>query len=1136
MSETHYAAVRAKLNKHCYHQHLGSESVLLAETMINDLIASASSLSNLQEKDNDKRTELQLLICELDGLRIENPRLKAENNALHLQILEAVEASETWEASICQEVQSLEDEIDSTKLSLQQETRRAAQKELELQQLQVEAAVILNVDGNATRPCDSLPERSAFQLDAEPLMAKDESLTESLYHCRRNLLHLESNVAETAKRAADLENKAEMLCQELFEGSTPSQPLRLRAMQAQLEVEATQQRKGLEELEMQCEELEERRRSSDQKRRHLQEKSQELHSEEAALLADEAKEAVKTMELLEESQAAASTHQRHLKEVQERHMALQVSCQKLRGSTQIMASRLSQFSRDEALTAAEQSKKVKELLDRLVSVQSGAGAPSTLQLQQLEDQVQRAQEESIRLSSSKAALEEEVQAATLEAKMQARYLETQRASMEGDIQSGAEVQSRWSSAGAQLQWLNASLSGITDEHLLLKSQLQEQQISLHEESLQRVQTHVEVQRLQTMVTSLDRTREEWMADLSRSVASLRQAHGSLTATLQQEESVQRTSDQLRHQLLASERSLHMAAQQRHELAAEVDDWTFELQEHSRKRDEARSTAALLMDELRQASVHASDDSQRQLADSDGLDRVQGEVYDFQDRLARVDTEIASLNSKAKRSELVTERRLERDNSLSICSAELAASEIASEAITSKCWQLQEDIQEKTAHASSVEFASRKLEEKLARCQHELDEVKASAQNAAAGWGDEQRAAARELELLKKAATSLDSERDEKQRMADERAQEVEDLKSAIQDHKRSLLEAQQALDDLRSTADRQQTHLEQQQGLKRDRSEHLEALRQRSERLKMELTERNNEVTCVLDDLQHMVKENQELHEEVRQLEMSVTARMADTRKQLQQQEMSAQELHALDLERADVARLHEQICLENREKEVTITRLNNDKDLARRVAGELAAELRRVQGLQDTWHDRAEQYQLDILVMQEQISDINQRVSSCEESQQKALEEDAKLKGDVAAAFNAAQGADRSEAVEAHAVASLRLRRHQIQSALQQTKVEIASQKRSAEQNWSQVSRLQELLDLGQVKLNRCTAELQALQKFQSASSTSPLAIGGEGSQSLTSKLKDLVEQRYAKVGELDAEQQRLKAEVLRLRAAQGT
>lgn len=34
---------------------LGSDSVLLAETMINDLIASSTSLSDLQEKDDEKR-------------------------------------------------------------------------------------------------------------------------------------------------------------------------------------------------------------------------------------------------------------------------------------------------------------------------------------------------------------------------------------------------------------------------------------------------------------------------------------------------------------------------------------------------------------------------------------------------------------------------------------------------------------------------------------------------------------------------------------------------------------------------------------------------------------------------------------------------------------------------------------------------------------------------------------------------------------------------------------------------------------------------------------------------------------------------------------------------------------------------
>ena len=124
---------------------------------------------------------------------------QAENNALHLQIIEAVEAAEIWEASIRQNLQNLEDEIDSTKLALQHENRRSAQKEVELQQLQMEAATMLGIDDGNAKPCDSLPDRSTFQLDAEPLMAKEESLSESLYQCRKTLswqfLKLETCVA-----------------------------------------------------------------------------------------------------------------------------------------------------------------------------------------------------------------------------------------------------------------------------------------------------------------------------------------------------------------------------------------------------------------------------------------------------------------------------------------------------------------------------------------------------------------------------------------------------------------------------------------------------------------------------------------------------------------------------------------------------------------------------------------------------------------------------------------------------------------------------------------------------------------------------------------------------------------------------
>ncbi|CAK9110079.1 unnamed protein product [Durusdinium trenchii] len=574
--------------------------------MINDLIASAASFTDLQKKDSEKTKELQLLITELDGLRVENPRLKAENNVLHLEIMEAVESTETWEASVRSKLQSLEDEIESTKMNLQQESRTNFQKEQELHHLQAEATALLQLDelDATTKPCDALPQRSTFQPDAEPLMEKEESLTNALYQCRRSLLEVESKVAAFVARSKDLEEQGNKLCTQLFEGSKPSQPLRLRAVKAQLEAESSRKRRGVEELQEHRRELHERREASQEKERRFEERTQELCREEEALMADEAKEATKTTELLEKHRTEALVHEHHSAELQERTMALRKACGTLNSSSQILVGRLRQLSQHEVLRSTEQLRRVEELFDQLVVVQSGPGTPSALQQQRLEDQLQGAQEECLSLSSSRAALQEEVEAATLEAQTQTRHLEIQRKSMEGDIQSGAEIQTRWQSAGAHLQWLNSSLFGLTDEQRMLKHNLQEQQVSLHEEGLQWIQTQVKVQRLQAVVKSLDHTREEWVADLSRAVTSLRNAHSALTTTLQQEESAQVASDQLRLELLSSERSLHVATQQRQELATEVDDWSLELRGDNKRRDEARCAAAQLMDELREVSMHA----------------------------------------------------------------------------------------------------------------------------------------------------------------------------------------------------------------------------------------------------------------------------------------------------------------------------------------------------------------------------------------------------------------------------------------------------------------------------------------------------------------------------------------------------
>ncbi|CAE7356412.1 Cep135 [Symbiodinium sp. CCMP2456] len=250
------------------------------------------------------------------------------------------------------------------------------------------------------------------------------------------------------------------------------------------------------------------------------------------------------------------------------------------------------------------------------------------------------------------------------------------------------------------------------------------------------------------------------------------------------------------------------------------------------------------------------------------------------------------------------------------------------------------------------------------------------------------------------------------------------------------------------------------------------------------------------------------------------------------QKEASAQQLHAIELERTDIARLHEHVCLQTREYEVALQRLQHDRERARRAAGELAKEVQRIKGLEDTWHGSAEQCQLDMRVMQEQLAEIAQRIQRSEQTQREALEADAKLKGDVAAATAAAQGADHSQASQAQQVAALRLRRHQLQTAVQQARGEAATQHRLAEQERHQVRRLEALLEGGQMKLQRSTADLEALRRCLEHQ-RSPAALGSSVQESPSvNELKQQVEREYSKVGELDAEQQSLQAEVLRLRA----
>ncbi|CAE8608998.1 unnamed protein product [Polarella glacialis] len=530
-------------------------------------------------------------------------------------------------------------------------------------------------------------------------------------------------------------------------------------------------------------------------------------------------------------------------------------------------------------------------------------------------------------------------------------------------------------------------------------------------------------------------------------------------------------------------------------------------------------------------------TQRELAETQAAELHEAEaVQQLQGQLQQEEATASQLAlGRLRCAQAVELQRVQNLRSLTsekACEEELTASRDAVEAMASKCDELHRDVEELVAVASAAESARTELGAELAACQkHLLLEERARAQIAeeatGGGWGEEQKAAAAQVAALTQAARALDAERDDAQRLADIRAQEASDMSEAILVHERSLQKARRAMDDHRASAAATAEQLASQRQLLTDRRSVLSELCSSEASICEEAHESAREACLVLEDLTHMTMENQELHEELRLLELRVTARSSDARQQIAEQDRALQHLKAIELERDDIARLYQQVGLQVRQQQAALERLQADRDLARQVSGELGAELRRGVSCEQEWSTRSEQMQLDLSVLEGQLAEMSGRISSNEESKQEELEEDARLEGDLAAAAAACQGADQREAQHAHASASLRLRRQQLQAALHQTKTEALAQRRLAEDGWAQARRLEQLLEDARAQQRQSAAETDALRKARRGASTTHLPLPD------VADLQQAVEAKYAEVGEMDAEQQRLQSELLRLREA---
>merc|ERR1719229_1207638 len=144
----------------------------------------------------------------------------------------------------------------------------------------------------------------------------------------------------------------------------------------------------------------------------------------------------------------------------------------------------------------------------------------------------------------------------------------------------------------------------------------------------------------------------------------------------------------------------------------------------------------------------------------------------------------------------------------------------------------------------------------------------------------------------------------------------------------------------------------------------------------------------------------------------------------------------------------------------------------------------------------RNNQASLDIDVMEGQLQDLRQELAFREQSNQDALQEHAQLEGDVMATAAATRGVYADEVERANGLATLRLRRDQLRSAVQNARGEEEVQRRLASEAENRERQLQGLLEEQAEQFKRLQEECETLNRL----AQSPRPVKGNNSTVLPS------------------------------------
>eukprot|EP00929_Paragymnodinium_shiwhaense_P021079 TRINITY_DN13845_c2_g2_i1.p1 TRINITY_DN13845_c2_g2~~TRINITY_DN13845_c2_g2_i1.p1 ORF type:complete len:1383 (+),score=515.22 TRINITY_DN13845_c2_g2_i1:173-4321(+) len=598
-------------------------------------------------------------------------------------------------------------------------------------------------------------------------------------------------------------------------------------------------------------------------------------------------------------------------------------------------------------------------------------------------------------------------------------------------------------------------------------------------------------------SGLQRTREETQ-ELRRARDARYEEATRLAASMTQEEVRLR---QLSADVNAEEQELQELLHERREAAAE-------LAAATRSESATEAELAELQERMEKSLVEVADLARARLS--------------FQGSLART----------AAAQQVLDEQAAVRNEELRVATARV-------EAIEERCDAIRAEVEELLPLGSNAETAREHLTDELAEQRRRLEQERRERQmleSGASGWGEEQSAAAAEVQALRHAMAEIDAQRDERQRVVDIRAEEVEQLRLEIGLQEEAALEAREAVDTLRAAAAANAERLAEHSASRGSEEELIVALRDALATLRTESKAKQEETAGIMEDLVHMTRENQALHQQTRVLEISVANGVEAARGHVAEHERSLLQLRTVELERDDVVRLYQQVGAHARQQGMVIERLQLDTQNVQEQISQLQAEMRQVSRSEEESLSRLQQTETDLSVMEGQVQGLTQRLTRSDERREEARAEDAKLEGDVATAAELCKSTGAREVARQQEATVLGLRRTQLLAALQQARNDIAVNSRLTQEGRLQLSQLEELMEEDRKRCSRRAAENEGLRRLLEAAEASASrqedADSGKAGTSaeIAAALQEEVERRYAKVGDLDAEQQSLVQEAQRL------